>query len=289
MSEQIKGLWCAVTTPIDASGSVDVGRLRDHTQWLFSEGVDGIVPFGTTGEGASFSSAERISVIGELLKSGISPDRIGLGVGMPALTETISVTRSALGLGLTHCLVLPPYFYRDATDEGLEDYFSSYIDHVADDRLRMTLYHIPQVAGIGIPARTAGSLRKRYGKLVAGLKDSSGDFKQFQAFRAHAPEVAVTVGNEPDIVRAVAEGGAGTICGMANIVPRLVRALVDGTGDVEQMSAITAIFSGRPFVPTLKAIMAERSGQKDWLRVRPALREATDGTALVNRLKSITG
>ena len=76
----------------------------------------------------------------------------------------------------------------------------------------------------------AANLRKRYGALVAGLKDSSGDFKQFQAFRAAAPELAITVGNETDITRAIAAGGAGTICGMANIVPGLVQAMIDGGG-----------------------------------------------------------
>ena len=137
-----------------------------------------------------------------------------------------------LGLGLRHVLYLPPYFDRSVTPEGIEDAFAAIFDGVADDRLRASLYHIPQVSGVAIPAGVAANLRKRYGKMVAGLKDSSGDFKQFQAFRAAAPDLAITVGNEADITRAIAAGGAGTICGMANIVPELVKAMIDGK-DVE--------------------------------------------------------
>lgn len=114
-----------------------------------------------------------------------------------------------------HVLVLPPYFDRNVTPDGIEDAFAAIIDGVADERLRAYLYHIPQVSGVAIPTGVAASLRKRYGKVIAGLKDSSGDFKQFQAFRAAAPELAITVGNEADIARAMAAGGAGTICGMS--------------------------------------------------------------------------
>ncbi len=118
----------------------------------------------------------------------------------------------------------------------------------------------------------AASLRKRYGKVVAGLKDSSGDFKQFQAFRAARSELAITVGNEADIARAIAAGGAGTICGMANIAPELVKAMIDGKDVEARMQAAVDIVVKTPsFLATLKAILAAQTGDASWLRVRPPL------------------
>jgi 4-hydroxy-tetrahydrodipicolinate synthase len=277
MSDVIQGTWVALPTPLSAEGTVDHGRLLDHALGMIAHGMDGIVPFGTTGEGTSFSAAERLSAVESLLRGGIAASRIGLGAGFPALPDTIALTRGALAIGLTHILLLPPYFYRDAPPDGIEDAFARIIDTVQDDRLRVTLYHIPQVSGVAVPAAVAASLRGRYGRIVAGVKDSSGDFNHFRAFRAAAPDLAIAVGNEADIARALAEGGAGTICGLANITPALVRAMTTrADADAEAaMRAAIALFAGRPFVPTLKAILAAQTGDDAWLRVRPPLRPAT--------------
>src|SRR5580765_2678346 len=202
MSGAIRGFWAAVATPLMADGSVDSAKLAGHVLGLFERGLDGVVLFGTTGEGTSFNVAERIATVEALLKAGVAASRIGLGGGFPAITDSIALTRSVLSLGLNHVLILPPYFDRAVTPGGIEDAFAAIFDAVADDRLRATLYHIPQVSGVAVPAAVAASLRKRYGGIVAGLKDSSGDFKNFQAFRAAAPELAITVGNETDITRA---------------------------------------------------------------------------------------
>ena len=284
--DQIRGFWVATTTPLSADGSVDHASLARHVLGLFAQGVDGAVIFGTTGEGTSFSAAERVATIEALLKAGVAPSRIGLGGGFPALTDTIAMTRSALGLGLTHVLMLPPYFYRDVTPDGIEDAFAAILDGVADDRLRTTLYNIPQVSGVGVPAAVAAKLRARYGKIVAGVKDSSADFKQFQAYRAAAPDLAVTVGNEADIARAIAEGGAGTICGMANIACGLVQEMLRGPGAEARMKAATAVVASHPFVPALKAILAAQTGDAGWLRVRAPLRPWSDGVALKAQLEA---
>jgi len=288
MTDAIRGFWVATPTPLSADGTVDHDRVAQHARRLFAKSADGVVLFGTTGEGASFSAAERLATVEALLKAGISASRIGLGSGFPALTDSIALTKSALSLGLRHVLMLPPYFHRDATAEGIEDAFAAILDGVADDRLRVTLYHIPQTSGVAVPASVAASLRTRYGAIVAGLKDSSADFKQFQAFRAAAPDLAITVGNEVDIARAVAQGGAGTICGLGNIVPDLVRAMLDGDGAEPQMRAVLSVFADLPFTPTLKAVLAAQTGDAGWLRVRPPLRAASGGAALTARLDSLS-
>jgi 4-hydroxy-tetrahydrodipicolinate synthase len=288
MTDAIRGFWVATPTPLTAEGTVDHAKLAGHALGLFKRGIDGVVVFGTTGEGTSFSVAERIATIEALLGAGIAVARIGLGGGFPAITDSIALVRSALGLGLNHVLILPPYFDRDVTPAGIEDAFAAIFDSVADDRLRATLYHIPQVSGVGVPFAVAANLRRRYGGLVAGLKDSSADFRQFQAFRAAAPDLAITVGNEADIGRAIAKGGAGTICGMANVAPGLVQAMIDGSYDAEaRMRAAIDVVASGPFVPRLKAILAAQTGDAGWLRVRPPLRGYSDGEALHAKLEAL--
>ena len=272
----MRGLWVAMATPLDAEGHVDHTLLARHGLWLLEQGCDGLVPFGTTGEGPSFSGAERIAAAEALLRAGVPAARIGLGTGCPAIPDTVAMTREALSLGMTYALILPPYFFRDADDQGIEDAFSAVIDGVGSDRLRATLYHIPQVSGVPVPAAVFGRLRKRYGELVAGVKDSTGEFAQFRAFRAAAPDAATLVGAEFDIARALAEGGAGSICAMVNIVPRLVRAMFDGPAGEPAMRAAIALMTG-PFQATLKSVLAAQTGDAAWRTMRAPLRAVEPG------------
>jgi 4-hydroxy-tetrahydrodipicolinate synthase len=290
MSEAIQGFWVALPTPLTAKGAIDHAALVSHGSRLLQEGADGVVPFGTTGEGQSFSAEERLAATAALLSTGIAPDRIGLGAAFPALPGTIHLVRAALDMGLRHMLLLPPYFHRDVAAQGIEDAFAAIIDAVRDDRLRVTLYHIPQTSGLAIPPKVAANLRRRYGQVIAGLKDSSGQFANFLAFREAAPELAITVGHEADIARAVAAGGAGTICGMANIAPHLVRAMFRDATAAGPMAEAIALLAG-PFVPTLKAVMAAQTGHAGWLRVRPPLQAApaAQGAAIAAGLHSLLG
>ncbi len=288
MQDGIHGFWVASATPLDATGQVDTALLGDHARSLFARGCDGVVLFGTTGEGPAFSAAERIAVVRALLDQGIAPQRLALGVGFPAIADAVGLCRDTLALGLTQVLALPPYFYRDVTEDGLVDAYASLVDQVDNDRLRLTLYNIPQVSGVRVPPEVAARLRARYGRMLAGVKDSSADFAQFLAFRAAAPELAVTVGCEPDIGRALAEGGAGTICGMGNVAPDLVQAMFRPNPPVEPMRAACGLISG-PFIALLKSMLAAQSGQAGWLNVRPPLRAATlaDGTLRLAQLDAL--
>ena len=289
MHDGIHGFWVAAATPLDATGQVDNRLLGDHARALFARGCDGFVLFGTTGEGTAFTAAERLATVEALLGQGIPASRLSLGVGFPAIPDMVALSKDVLSLGLTHLLALPPFYFRDVTEDGLVDAFGELIDGVADDRLRLTLYHIPQVAGVGIPPGAVTRLRARYGRVLAGLKDSSADFPQFQAFRAAAPDISIVVGCEPDIGRALAEGGAGTICGMGNIAPELVQAMFKPDAPVAQMRTACGLVSG-PFIALLKSMLAARSGNAGWLRVRAPLRPASmaDGTRLLAQLDALS-
>jgi 4-hydroxy-tetrahydrodipicolinate synthase len=288
MSDRIGGLWVAMATPLNDDGSVDHAALARHANWLLAQGCDGLVLFGTTGEGTSFSTGERLAAIEALQRAGVPSAQIALAAGFPSISDSIALTRQALSLGLTHVLLLPPYFYRDAPHEGIEDAFTSILDCVADDRLRVTLYHIPHVSGVAIAPQVVSRLRARYGRILAGVKDSSGNFSHFRAFRVAAPDVAVTVGNEVDIGRALAEGGTGTICGMGNLVPQLVRAMFTDSTAEPTMRAATELVP-QPFLPGLKATLAALTGQQSWTRVRPPMRpaDAALGIAAVEALRGL--
>jgi 4-hydroxy-tetrahydrodipicolinate synthase len=263
-----------MATPLDAEGGVDHAALARHGRWLVEQGCDGVVPFGTTGEGPAFSAAERLAGAEALLKAGIPADAISLGTGFPAIPDTVALTRQALGLGLTHALILPPYYFREVTAKGIEDAYAAIVEGVASDRLRATLYHIPAVSGVPVPPEVLARLRQRFGKVIAGLKDSDGDFSVFVEFRKSAPDCACVTGSEDQIARALGAGGTGTISGMANLVPDLVRAMFAGPAAEPIMrAAIEPILSG-DVLPNLKATLAALTGDAAWRAVRPPLRPA---------------
>jgi 4-hydroxy-tetrahydrodipicolinate synthase len=286
MPAAITGLWAAATTPFDAAGTIDHGALARHADRLLRAGCDGLVLFGSSGEGPSLSMAERLAAAEAVLRAGIAPNRLALGTGSPAIPDTVTLTKGMLALGITRSLLLPPFYFAGVSPQGIEDAFAAVFDAVADPRLSACLYHIPQVSGVPVPPAVLGRLRARYGAIVSGVKDSSGDFSGFLAFRAAAPDVASLVGAEVLITRALAAGGQGTICGMANLAPTLLRRLFHEPGAqtaVEQ--ACAAVHS----IPLLKATLAAMTGEPVWRGVRPPLRaaEATAGARIAAVLEAL--
>lgn len=286
MPEAITGLWAAAATPMDQAGAIDHSALVRHARRLLDGGCDGLVLFGSCGEGPSFSIAERLSAAEAVLGSGVAPERLALGTGCPAITDTVTLTRSTLALGITRVLLLPPYYFSDVSGEGIEDALAAVLDGVGDGRLSVCLYHIPQVCGVPVPPAVLGRLRARYGATVSGVKDSSGDFASFLAFRAAAPDVAALVGDETLIVRGLAAGGQGTICGMANLVPALLRTLLKDAGAQPLIEKACAPIDG---IPLLKAALAAMTGEAIWRTVRPPLRtaDAADGARIAAMLDEL--
>lgn len=271
-SHAVRGLWCALLTPLDGNGSIDHERFAAHARWLLAQGVDGIAPFGTTGEGQSFAMAERVAGLAALLRSGIPADRVVAATGCAALTETIGLTRQAVLSGCAGCLVLPPFFFKDVPDEGLFTWYARLIEAVADPRLRVFLYHIPQVSRVPLSVELVARLAARFPGIIAGVKDSAGDWTHTSALLARVPQLAILVGHEPHLPRLLRAGGAGTICGIANVYPALVRALLspDVTpADEARIAAFIEIAFRQPFLPAFKSIVAARTGDPAWLALCP--------------------
>lgn len=271
MADQITGMWAAMTTKLHGDGSVDIAGTVRHGQWLLENGCDGLVPFGTTGEGPSFSGAERLATTEALLKAGIAADRLAPGTATASIPDTVAITKGMLALGVTKAMVLPPFYFRDVDAEGIEAALAAIIDGIGNATLRVTAYHIPQVSGVPVPPAVLGNLRRRFGAMVAGVKDSSGDFDNTLAFIREAPGVAVLTGDETAIARLLDAGGVGTICGMVNLVPHLVRAMFHGHGGTDAMKAACACLHA-PFFGVLKATLAAQQNDPAWLTLRAPLR-----------------
>lgn len=270
----LRGLWCATLTPLTRDGAVDHARFAAHVQRLFTHGVDGIAPFGTTGEGQSFSLDERRAGLDALLAADVPPKRIVAATGCAALTETVALTRHAVHNGCAACLVLPPFFWKEPTDDGLFAWYAQVIERVADPRLELVLYHLPQVSAVPLSVDLVVRLAAAFPGVVAGVKDSEGNWAHTAALLARAPQLAIMVGHEPHIPRLLKAGGTGTICGVANLFPDLVRALLTpevAPADEARIATFIEIAFRQALLPGFKSMVADQTGDDGWLAVRAPL------------------
>ena len=269
----IEGLWCATLTPLSASGAIDNARFAAHVQWLFSQGVGGVAPFGTTGEGQSFSVDERRAGLDALL-SAVPAQRVLPGTGCASLSETIALTRHATSAGCIASLVLPPFFWKEPSDDGLFTWYARLIEGVGDPRLRVFLYHLPQVSSVPLSVDLVARLASAFPGTIAGIKDSQGSWDNTAALLTRVPQLTIVIGHEPDLPRLVAAGGAGTICGVANAYPHLVRALLSPDASAQTRARIAKFIEitfMQPFLPAFKSMVADRTGDASWRNVRPPL------------------
>lgn len=268
----IEGMWCAMLTPLAPAGGIDQRRLAIHAKQLLARGVAGLAPFGTTGEGQSLSLAERRAGLDALLAAGIAAARVLPGTGCASLAETIELTRHAVSSGCVGALVLPPFFWKEPADDGLFAWYARLVEGVADPRLRIMLYHLPQVSAVPLSADLVARLATAFPGVVVGIKDSGGQWENTQALLTRVPQLAVVSGHEPHLPRLMRAGGAGTICGVANVYPDLVRALLSPevtAADEARIATFIEILFSVPFLAALKSIVADRSGDESWRSLCP--------------------
>jgi len=270
-ASRVRGLWCATLTPLTPAGELDHVRMAQHAHWLLDAGVDGVAPFGTTGEGPSFSVDERRAGLETLLRAGVEPRQIVVATGCASVTDTLALTRHALASGVMRCLVLPPFFFKQVPDDAVYDFYARLVDHVADTRLRVYVYHIPQFSGVGVWPDVVGRLADAYPGVIAGVKDSAADWTNTARLVERVPHLDLVVGHEPDLPKLMRAGGAGTICGIANVYPALVRALLApdvATSAEARMGRFLAVLARFPFLPAFKAIKAAQTGDAAWNALR---------------------
>ncbi|MFK7942025.1 MAG: dihydrodipicolinate synthase family protein [Paracoccaceae bacterium] len=275
MSRKIE-LFVPAITPFADDASVDTARLVALANSLLANGAHGLAPFGTTSEANSLSVSERMDALDALIDSGIDPHQLIPGTGCCAADDTIALSAHATERGCRGALMLPPFFYKGVSDEGVYDAYAHVIDTVGRD-LRVYLYHIPQMSGVPITLPLIDRLIDRFGDQIAGLKDSSGDWSNTAAVIAAFPQIDTYSASEALIPQNVAAGGAGCISASLNVNPRGIRALVEGLNGSDQealhaqVSSVRKIFEGLPLIPAIKGAVAAQMGDDAYAGVRPPL------------------
>ncbi|MGA7864440.1 MAG: dihydrodipicolinate synthase family protein, partial [Stellaceae bacterium] len=180
-SQPFHGVLVPVLTPFTPSGEPDAGRFIAFCHWLLDQGVGGLSVFGTTSEANSMSGPERMALLDALIEAGIPAEKLMPGTGACSISEAASLVRHAVGHGCGGVLMLPPFYYKAVSDDGLFRSYAEVIERVADRNLRIYLYHIPPVSQIALSPELIERLLRAYPGTVAGIKDSSGDWKHTQA------------------------------------------------------------------------------------------------------------
>lgn len=247
------------------------------------------------------AAEERSTLLDALIAAGIDSSRMMPGTGCCSITETVALTAQAVKHGCAGVLMLPPFYYKGVTEEGLYRYFSEVVQRVGDTRLKIYLYHIPPVAVVGITPKLVERLLKAYPTAIAGMKDSSGDWNNTKTFLdafagAGSPSSSdfdVFVGSDSFLLANMRNGGVGTISATANVNPAAIYKLYaecrrmqtseigpQTSSDLEalqaQLNVVRAVFSSREFpsmIAALKQAIALYRNDPDWARVRPPLVE----------------
>jgi len=319
MTQRIRGVLAPVLTPFKADLSPDRERFIAHCKWLLSQNC-GLAPFGTTSEANSLSIEERSTLLDALVAAGINTSRMMPGTGCCSITETVKLTSQAVKHGCAGVLMLPPFYYKRVSEEGLYRYFSEVVQRVGDARLRIYLYHIPPVAVVGITTGLVERLLKAYPNVIAGMKDSSGDWNNTKTFleafavragRAVSPDARsssdpatdtqttfdVFVGSESFLLASMRNGGAGTISATANVNPAAIHKLyaeymnADADDQQAKLNLVRDLFGKKyPMISALKQAIATYANDPAWRTVRPPLVELTAEQAktLAAELKAIS-
>ena len=272
------GIWPALLTPLHADLSIDHACFAAHSLALLANGCSGVTPFGTTGEGPSFSIAERMEAVEQLVTRGVPAAQIMVSTSCAALPDVLALTRHAINLGVHGCLMMPPFFLKGVSDQGIIDSYRYVIDSINDPRLKLYLYHIPQVSGVGLSHHVIATLIGLYPHTILGIKDSACTTAHSVGLaEAFMKDMTVYVGFEPDLPEMGRRGSTGAISGIANFMPRVVSQLVmqpdaaTTPAERERVVKLLAVLADYSLLPALKGIMAALSSDDAWLRVRPPL------------------
>ena len=273
----MQGILAPVLTPFDRDLNPDSARYTRFCRSLLEQGCDALAPFGTTSEANSLSLDERERLLDALLDAGIPAGKLVAGTGCCALPDTARLSRKAARAGCAGVLMLPPFYYKNLTEEGIYRSFAQAIDRVGEPQLRVYLYHIPQVSQVAIPVSVIERLLAAYPRVVAGIKDSSGDFEYTRAVLRAFPGFEVFVGSEKFLLANLREGGAGCITATANVnAAAIARAFRERTDERQrEIDTVRSLFERFPLIASLKEEIARRTGDPSWRAVRPPLVELT--------------
>lgn len=285
--KKMTGVMTPILTPFNEDLSFAPDLYVSHAKWLLENGIHYICPFGTTGEALSMTVEERLFAVDTLAEKGIDPAAMMPGTGLCNLEDTVTLTRHAVKLGCKAVMTLPPFFYKNASDDGLFAYFVRLVETVNLPELKICMYHIPPLAGIGFSPSLAGRLAEKFPEIFVAYKDSSGDFENTKAVIKAAPTVAVFPGSEHFLKEGMEHGGTGCISATCNVNPAAIRHVYDvGTGakegDLVKIDAAMVTFrksvEGYAPIPAMKGLLAVKREDTRWRNVRPPFIQASEAS-----------
>mgnify|MGYP001157886878 FL=1 len=275
----MNGLWPALLTPVSKGGELDTARMLAHARHMLDSGCDGVTIFGTTSEGPAFTNAERKALLEALIASGVLPDQIVVTTSCSALADAIDLGRHAIAQGCLRQLFMPPFYFRNPRAAGIIESVSTVVRGIADDRLKLLLYHIPGLSSVVFSHASIQTLVERHPGVVIGVKDSSGELAHGLALAKAFPGLCILSGAEQYVAQIMCAGGSGSINGLGNISPALMARIIARPQQVDAQDAklvldLLALLSLRPgtnFVNVYKTMLAEQTGDDTWLNVRAPL------------------
>lgn len=276
-SQPFSGVLVPVLTPFTPRGEPDAGRFVAFCRWLLDQGAGGLAIFGTTSEANSMSPGERMELLERLIEAGIPAQKLMPGTGACAMTDATTLVRHAVGHGCGGVLMLPPFYYKGVSDDGIFAFISGVIDKVGSPTLRLFLYHIPPMAVIGYSLDLVGRLIAAYPETVVGLKDSSGDWSNTAALLERFPGFAVFPGSEVFLLDGLKKGAVGCITASGNVnVPGIKKVYDNWRGPQAdalqaEITTLRKALQAYPMVPALKRVVAHYHNDPDWAAVRPPL------------------
>ena len=278
------GVWSPVLVPLRPDLGIDSERFLAHAHWLLAQGCHGLALFGTTSEANSFSVPERKALVERVVEGGIAPERLMVGTGCCALTDSVELTRHALDAGCRRVLMLPPFYYKGMSDEGLFRSFAEVIERVGEPALAVFLYHFPRLSGVPVTEGLIALLDAEFPEIVAGVKDSSGDWSNTRMMLDRFPHLAIFPGSEVFLLDGLRAGGAGCITATSNVNAAGARAIFDAWSDgddaadsmQEAATAVRRAIDRHPGIPAQKYLIAHYRNDPAWRAVRPPMTDLTD-------------
>ncbi|WP_296747463.1 dihydrodipicolinate synthase family protein [Mesorhizobium sp.] len=273
-------LMVAAATPLTADLHPDIGMLVRHISMLLGAGCDGVALFGTTGEGTEFSTEDRMEGLDGAIAGGIAPAQLIVSVGALSVPDIVRLAHHATDRKVDSLLLMPPCVYRGGiTEEGTFRFYATVIDRIGRNDLKLCLYHFPDICGVPLTPRVIRRLDEAYPGIISGVKDSGGDLDFTEALIRRFAHLSIYTGSETHLPQALAAGARGTICGLGNAMPRLMRAMFDAPTAFDRRKLVPALISGdlilsrRPFPASVKAVLASVNDEPGWNRVLPPMSE----------------
>ena len=266
------GVNVAVLTAMRPDLTIDLDLMAAHCRWLLAQGANGLGVLGTTGEANSLGISERIHLMEGLVERGLPANRMLPGVGVPALTDTVAMARRAAELGCRGALVLPPFFYKNPSEDGLFAYYSEIIQRL-NGALALYFYHFPAQSAVPITLSLIERVLRAHPGAVRGIKDSTGDWSNTKSYIDHFATEGFEVycGDDSHLLQNLDAGGAGSISAASN-VSAATNARVYARRDPDaqrELSALRAAVSGPTLIAGLKALVARHTGEAEWETLRP--------------------